>query len=106
MSLSTERGLNGSGLTNTYTYDGQRGPLSRTTLDAMKGWVDTSIGHGIWLVLVFHGIEGIGWEALTTDKMRACLDYIKVHQRQLWIATFQDDANYARERLNSTVPPT
>ena len=81
----------------------QRGPLARTTMDMMKGWVDTSIGHGIWLVLVFHGIEGIGWEALTTETMRAYLDYIKEHQGHMWIATFQDGAKYARERVNSTV---
>jgi peptidoglycan/xylan/chitin deacetylase (PgdA/CDA1 family) len=81
----------------------QRGPLSRTTLDMMKGWVDTSIGHSIWLVLVFHGIEGIGYEALATETMRAYLDYIKDHERHLWIATFQDGAKYARERVNSAV---
>ena len=81
----------------------QRGPLARTTMETMKGWVDTSIGHGIWLVLVFHGIEGIGWEALTTDAMRTYLDYIKEHERHLWIATFQDGAKYARERVNSRV---
>jgi hypothetical protein len=79
----------------------QRGPLARTTMGTMKGWVDTSIGHGIWLVLVFHGIEGIGWEALTTDNMRSYLDYIKEHEPHLWIATFQDGAKYARERVNS-----
>jgi hypothetical protein len=81
----------------------QRGPLARTTMEMMKGWVDTSIGHGIWLVLVFHGIEGIGWEALTTETMRAYVDYIKEHEGRMWIATFQDGAKYARERVNSTL---
>lgn len=81
----------------------QRGALSRTTLDTMKGWVDTSIGHGIWLVLVFHGVEGIGWEPLTTDNMRAYYDYIADHQSKLWIATFEDGAKYARERMASRV---
>jgi len=81
----------------------QRGPLARTTLDQMKGWVDTSVGQGMWLVLVFHGIEGIGWEALTTETMRAYLDYMKSHEPRLWIATFQDGMKYARERINSTV---
>jgi peptidoglycan/xylan/chitin deacetylase (PgdA/CDA1 family) len=81
----------------------QRGPLTRTTIDTMKGWVDTSIAHGIWLVLVFHGIEGIGYEALTTDTMRTYLDHIKEHESHLWIATFQDGAKYARERVNSSV---
>lgn len=81
----------------------QRGPLARTTLDQMKGWVDTSLGHGMWLVLVFHGIEGIGWEALTTETMRAYLDYMKSNEPRLWVATFQDGAKYARERMNSSV---
>ena len=67
----------------------QRGPLARTTMDMMKkGWATTSIGRGIWLVLVFHGIEGIGWEALTTETMRAYLDYIKEHEGHMWIAYF------------------
>jgi peptidoglycan/xylan/chitin deacetylase (PgdA/CDA1 family) len=81
----------------------QRGPLSRTAFDLMKSWVDTSIAHGIWLVLVFHGVEGIGWEPLTTETKRAYYDYIKDHQSSLWIATFRDGARYARERMNSKV---
>ena len=47
--------------TSTKEYvEWQRGPLTRTPMETMKGWVDTSIAHGIWLVLVFHGVEGIG----------------------------------------------
>ena len=81
----------------------QRGPVARTAYDLMTGWVDTSIAHGIWLVLVFHGVEGIGWEALPTERHRAYYDYIKDHQSKLWIATFQDGAKYARERVNAKV---
>ncbi|HXB69394.1 MAG TPA: polysaccharide deacetylase family protein [Candidatus Acidoferrales bacterium] len=81
----------------------QRGPLARTSLDTMTTWVDKSIGHGFWLVLVFHGIEGIGWEALPTEEMRTYVDYIKEHEGHLWIATFQDGAKYARERVASSV---
>src|SRR5207247_7278456 len=45
----------------------------------------------------------IGYEALTTETMRAYLDYIQEHERRLWIATFQDGAKYARERVASSV---
>ena len=38
--------------------------------------------------------------------MRAYLDYMKSHEPRLWIATFQDGAKYARERMNSTVTTT
>ena len=81
----------------------QRGPLARTTMETMKGWVDTSIGKGIWLVLVFHGVEGIGWEAMPTETMRTYFDYIKDRESRLWFATFQDGAKYARERIASSV---
>ena len=81
----------------------QRGPLSRTSPELMKSWVDTSIAHGIWLVLVFHGVEGIGYEPLSTDAHRAYYDYVADHQSHLWIATFQDGGKYARERVNSKV---
>jgi len=81
----------------------QRGPLAKTTLDDMKAWIDTSMKHGIWLVLVFHGIEGIGWEALPTETVRAYFDYIKERENRVWVATFQDASKYTRERMNSTV---
>ena len=43
----------------------QRGPLSKTTLSQMQSYIDTTLAHNnIWLVLVFHGINGLGWEAL------------------------------------------
>ena len=54
----------------------QRGPLADTPLADMKGWVDTSLAHGIWLVLVIHGIEGVGWEPITTENLRMYFDYI------------------------------
>ena len=36
----------------------QRGPLSKTTIEEMTGWVDKSLESGAWLVLVVHGVEG------------------------------------------------
>jgi peptidoglycan/xylan/chitin deacetylase (PgdA/CDA1 family) len=81
----------------------QRGPAAKTSLDEMKGWVNTSLETGIWLVLVFHGIEGIGYEALPTEIVRAYLDFIREQQTRVWVATYQDGAKYTRERHNSTV---
>jgi len=81
----------------------QRGPLARTTVAEMKGWVDASQAHGIWLVLVIHGIEGIGYEPLTTENLRSYFDYIAEREGHLWVATFQDGAKYARERHSSAI---
>jgi peptidoglycan/xylan/chitin deacetylase (PgdA/CDA1 family) len=81
----------------------QRGPAAKTPLETMKQWIDTTLDHSVWLVLVFHGIEGIGYEALPTEIVRAYFDYIKEREPRLWIATFQDGAKYARQRMSSKV---
>jgi len=81
----------------------QRGPAAKTTVDEMKGWVHTSLESGIWLVFVFHGVEGIGYEALPTEVVRSFFDFIREQLTHVWVATYQDGAKYARERHNSTV---
>ncbi|MDR8393123.1 polysaccharide deacetylase family protein [Aliifodinibius sp. S!AR15-10] len=82
----------------------QRGPLSDTPVKKMKSWIDTSLEKdNIWLVLVFHGIEGVGWEPLSKDKLKEYFDYIKKHEEQLWVATFKDVTKYHRERMNADI---
>ncbi len=82
----------------------QRGPFSDTPIEKMKSWVDTSLeSDNIWLVLVFHGIEGIGWEPLSKKELQTYFSYIKQHQEQLWVATFKDVTKYLRERMNADI---
>lgn len=82
----------------------QRGPTTKTPLVLMKSWVDTVLAHDkIWLVLVFHGIDGMGYEALPHELLDTYFTYIKSHESDLWIATFSDVAKYMRERMNATV---
>ncbi|MGE5420726.1 MAG: polysaccharide deacetylase family protein [Chloroflexota bacterium] len=81
----------------------QRGAVRRTGMPLMKSWVDTTAAHdNMWLVLVFHGVDGIGWEALTSQYLEEYFSYIK-SKDELWTATFGDVARYMRERLNSKV---
>jgi peptidoglycan/xylan/chitin deacetylase (PgdA/CDA1 family) len=82
----------------------QRGATTKTPLPLMKSWIDTTTANdNIWLVLVFHGIDGIGWEALTSESLNEYFQYLKSHDSNLWIATFADVTKYMRERMNSTV---
>jgi peptidoglycan/xylan/chitin deacetylase (PgdA/CDA1 family) len=81
----------------------QRGPVTATPIEQMKGWVDTSLASGTWLVLVIHGIEGVGYQPLPTETVRAYFDYIKAQESRLWVATFQDAGKYARERMRSLI---
>ena len=82
----------------------QRGAVSRTHLPLMKSWIDTTASHdNIWLVLVIHGIDGIGWEALSSDTLDAFFRHIKSMEDNLWVATFGDVARYMRERMDASV---
>lgn len=82
----------------------QRGALTTTPIEMMKAWVDTcSANENIWLVLVFHGIDGIGWEALPGKEIREYYNYIRSKEDRLWVATFGNIARYMRERMHATV---
>lgn len=81
----------------------QRGTLTETPLELMKGWVDTSLrSDHVWLVLVFHGVDDIGWEPQPSDKLETYFKYIQ-SKGDAWVATFQDAGKYIREHLNARV---
>ena len=82
----------------------QRGPLTKTPMDLMKSWVDTLLVHdNFWLVLTFHGVDGIGWEAKPSSEHAEYFRYMKEKEDKLWIATFRDVTKYIRERMNSNL---
>jgi peptidoglycan/xylan/chitin deacetylase (PgdA/CDA1 family) len=82
----------------------QRGALTKTPMSAMKGWVDTAAAQeNIWLVLVFHGVDGVGWEPRTGGDLEEYFGYLKSREDALWVATFRDVAKYMRERMRGSV---
>jgi hypothetical protein len=81
----------------------QRGVMTKTPVDQMTGWIDKSLATGTWLVLVIHGVEGIGYEPVPAANLRAYFDYMKAREDRLWVATFADAGKYARERMASRV---
>src|SRR5690606_14683908 len=82
----------------------QRGALSRTPLALMKSWADTVASHNnIWLVLVFHGVDSVGWEALPSSLLSEYFSYLKKNEDKLWSATFWNVTKYMRERMNSSI---
>ena len=82
----------------------QRGPVTKTPIELIKSWVDKSLAAGnVWLVMVSHGVDGIGWEPKTHSEINEYLAYMKSKENKLWIATFQDVAKYMRERMHADV---
>jgi peptidoglycan/xylan/chitin deacetylase (PgdA/CDA1 family) len=82
----------------------QRGPKSATPLEEMITWIDScTTNDNIWLVLVFHGIEGIGWEPVPRNVIDSYFNYIKSIEKDIWVATFQDVTKYIRERMRTRI---
>lgn len=82
----------------------QRGATTKTAMPLMKSWIDTTaVKDNIWLVLVIHGVDGIGWEALTSQALDEYFQYMKAKEKDLWIATFADATKYMRERMSASV---
>lgn len=82
----------------------QRGALSNTSIKEMKSWVDTSTSQdNIWLVLVFHGVNNIGWEPKTGKELETYFSYIKEQEARVWVATFADVSKYVIERKNTRI---
>ena len=80
----------------------QRGLLAETSLETMRGWVDaTSADDNIWLVLVIHGVEGIGWEPIARPTLAGFFDHLAASHDRVWVATFQDVTKYMRERQDA-----
>ncbi|HEY2583695.1 MAG TPA: polysaccharide deacetylase family protein [Mucilaginibacter sp.] len=77
----------------------QRECNTRSPLPLMKSWVDTAAARkDTWLVLVIHGVDSLGYEALQSTLLDTYFQYIKNDESKLWIATFGDVTKYMRER--------
>jgi len=82
----------------------QRGPLTNVSMDVMKSWVDTCMENdNIWLVLVFHGVNGIGWEPKSEAELEEYFNYINERKNELWVATFADVTKYIRKRKDAVI---
>jgi len=82
----------------------QRGATTKTPLPLMKSWVDTAYARkDTWLVLVFHGVDSLGYEALNSSLLDEYFQYIKSKEDNLWVATFGDATRYMREREHAKV---
>lgn len=54
-------------------------------------------------MLVFHSVNGIGWEPRTAEELEEYFGYIDQRKDQLLVATFADVTKYIIERKNAIV---
>ena len=60
------------------------------------------VQYNLWLVIVIHGVEGIGWEPVSAADIDEYFSYI-ADNKGLWVATFGDVTRYIKERMNASV---
>lgn len=82
----------------------QRGIVANTTDEDARAWLETTARDGrIWLVIVVHGVEGVGWEAVSRETLAGFFDDLASRRGRVWVATFQNVTKYMRERMAATI---
>ncbi len=79
------------------------GPRSNTPLSTMTGWMDEAIAQRGWLMVTFHGIDGVAWEPLPRERFVQFLDSVQNRREKLWVAPFVSVVKYIRERESAKV---
>ena len=59
-----------------------------------------------WLVLVIHGVDSLGYEALQSTLLDEYFQYIKSKDDKVWVSTFGNVTKYMREREAAAVTNT
>ncbi len=77
-------------------------------MSVRKGWIDTAVKNGNWLIIMCHGIKGEGASDagdLTTEESEAFYAHASTYVKtgELWCATFGEATKYIREKQNTTV---
>jgi peptidoglycan/xylan/chitin deacetylase (PgdA/CDA1 family) len=67
------------------------------TFDAdYKGWIDTAMSQGAWLVFGIHGVGDIAYTSFPLDQFNLVLDYLDANRSSIWIAPFGTVSGYWR----------
>ncbi len=78
---------------------------SRTTSDALNAGLEDALAAGSWFVVAGHGIDGNGWEPLSSEVLVTHLTTAASLSSALWVDTFRNVARYrlAREQVQPII---
>ena len=77
-------------------------------MSVRKGWIDSAVQNGTWLIIMCHGIKGSGASDagdLTTTEAEQFYAHASTYVKsgELWCPTFGEATKYIRERQNTEV---
>ncbi len=72
-----------------------------------KGKADQAANQKGWLVYLIHGIDNDGgYSPLSSDTLKASLQYLKANDAKFWVSTFGNIGRYVKERNCVSVKET
>lgn len=74
---------------------------SNTSLGALKSIFNYSVAHNLWIIELFHGVNGIGYQPVNADTLLLHLNHVKAYEDKTWFATISDVVKYSEEAKNS-----
>ena len=93
----TEQRTPGNFMNVSSVICGSLGPV-KTAQDFKTRADGAASSHG-WLVYLIHGIDNDGgYSPLSSDTLRASLEYLNANRETFWVATFGGVARYIKER--------
>lgn len=77
--------------------------VSKTTADKLQTWVDNLLISKDWGVTMSHGITK-GYDCFRDNKILwQHFDWVKKHEKDIWVATFKQIGAYVKERNNTVL---
>jgi len=70
--------------------------VNNNSFEEMKVWVDKAVQTNSLLVILFHGVGGGNSLDISLQAHREFLQYLKQHEKEIWIAPMIDVAGYIK----------
>lgn len=77
--------------------------LHKTTANEMNAWIDHAIENKLWLIEMWHGVDGQGWEPPASEECDKHLFYLSQKLDTVWNGTMEEVTLYLREKQHTTV---
>ncbi len=77
--------------------------LHKSTAEEMNAWIDHAIENKLWLIEMWHGVDGQGWEPPSSEECDKHLLYLSQKLDTIWNGTMEEVTLYLREKQHTTV---
>ena len=77
--------------------------LHHSTSEIMNPWIDQAIEKKLWLIEMWHGVDGQWWEPPSSRECDKHLSYLSGKLDTVWNGTMEEVTLYLREKQHATV---